>query len=111
MTDMMINLYNGRPYTEFEKNYSEVVYYLDMQRRYSQSKELYSEKLLTLFEEKIKGIVRTVKDKLNEDAKTQNLIQIELNKAPSTCDAVDHDGCEHEPNPDGSEYKVYNIKT
>lgn len=76
---MLINLYNGKATDEYRDHYAQVVTILDEQKKIQ---ELNNEKpsitissLQQLFQTKIENIVGTVRDKLQEDAKKDNLVQ------------------------------------
>lgn len=70
---MLINLYNGKPTTEFQDHYAQIANILSHQKNQKQS-EITSETLFELFTQKIDSIVCTVKDKLAEDAKKDGLV-------------------------------------
>ena len=77
LTDMLINLYNGKGTDEYKDHYATVVSILDEQKRYSATtgdKEMDDQTLARLFQQKIESIVGTVKDKLYEDAKKDSLV-------------------------------------
>jgi len=86
---MLINLYNGKGTEEYRENYSHVVTTLEDQARRAglttdsvngtQTNSYISiSQLQNLFESKIESIVGTVRDKLQEDAKKDNLVIEEL---------------------------------
>jgi len=77
LTDMLINLYNGKSTDEYKDHYATVVSIIDEQKRISQQtgeKEMDADTLARLFQQKIESIVGTVKDKLYEDAKKDSLV-------------------------------------
>ena len=74
---MLINLYNGKGTEEYRENYAHVVTTLDEQRRHDLNQDqpyININQLQNLFENKIESIVGTVRDKLQEDAKKDNLV-------------------------------------
>jgi len=81
---MLINLYNGKPTSDYQEHYVTIAQILDTQKRLSQANagtksqcsEITAEALFELFCQKIDGIVGTVKDKLQEDAKKDGLVVI-----------------------------------
>ena len=86
LTDMLINLYNGKGTEEYREHYAQVVTILDEQRKLHEQQRKMSdstrekssiniESLQSLFQNKIENIVGTVRDKLQEDAKKDNLVQ------------------------------------
>ena len=91
---MLINLYNGKGTEEYRENYSNVVTILEDQARRaglttdashngSQPGNYISiSQLQNLFENKIDSIVGTVRDKLQEDAKKDNLVNEEVEVLP-----------------------------
>jgi hypothetical protein len=83
---MLINLYNGKGTEEYREHYATVVSIIDEQRRIIQmngeAEGINAEFLQKLFMGKIESIVGTVKDKLQEDAKKDNLVE-ETPIAPS----------------------------
>lgn len=67
LTDMLINLYNGKNVQEFQDHYAVVAQIIENQKRFQQqqkSNEITSEAIFELFCQKIDNIVGTVKDKL-----------------------------------------------
>ena len=89
---MLINLYNGKPTTDFQEHYAVVAQMLDIQKRHkikSGAAEITAEHLLNhYFKKKIDGIVATVKDKLQEDAKKDGLV---YEKKPIDSASLEHD--------------------
>jgi len=75
---MLINLYNGKPTEEFRSHYAQVATILHDQKRLQENQNGKSVITLSwlqkLFESKIENIVGTVRDKLQEDAKKDNLV-------------------------------------
>lgn len=91
---MLINLYNGKGTEEYREHYATVVSIIDEQRRIIQmngeAEGINAEFLQKLFMGKIESIVGTVKDKLQEDAKKDNLVEetpIAPSNAPEPQDA------------------------
>ncbi len=79
---MLINLYNGKPTSDFQEHYATIAQILYNQKQLQQSQtknsqtEITAEALFELCCQKIEGIVGTVKDKLQEDAKKDGLVVI-----------------------------------
>ena len=74
---MLINLYNGKGTEEYREHYANVASIIDDQKKYHANAEnegINAKWLQTLFNGKIESIVGTVKDKLQEDAKKDNLV-------------------------------------
>ena len=76
MTDMLINLYNGKATSEYQDHYAIIAQIIENKIRFQQNKdrEVTPQVLFGIIEEKITDIVGTVKDKLHEDAKKDGLI-------------------------------------
>jgi hypothetical protein len=76
---MLINLYNGKPTDDYRDHYATVVSIIDEQKRLiamnNETEGINAEFLQKLFNTKIDSIVGTVKDKLQEDAKKDNLVE------------------------------------
>lgn len=75
---MLINLYNGKPTSDFQDHYVTIVQLLEIEKRQNKGTkdEVNSESLFKLFELKIESIVNTVKEKLHEDCKKDGLIVV-----------------------------------
>ena len=73
---MLINLYNGKPTSEYQDHYAIIAQIIENKIRFQQKKdkEVTPQVLYGIIEEKITDIVGTVKDKLHEDAKKDGLI-------------------------------------
>jgi hypothetical protein len=64
---MLINLYNGKPVSEFQDHYATIAQIIETQKRLQQQTnghEINAEALFELFCQKIDNIVGTVKEKL-----------------------------------------------
>ena len=77
---MLINLYNGKPTDEYRDHYAQVATILDDQKKIQEQNRQENPSitiatLQQLFSTKIENIVGTVRDKLQEDAKKDNLVQ------------------------------------
>ena len=77
---MLINLYNGKGTEEYRDHYAQVVIILDEQKKIQEKQRdlppsITINSLHQLFSNKIENIVGTVRDKLQEDAKKDNLVQ------------------------------------
>ena len=76
---MLINLYNGKGTEEYRDHYAQVVTILDEQKKIQamnrETPSITISSLQQLFQTKIENIVGTVRDKLQEDAKKDNLVQ------------------------------------
>lgn len=73
---MLINLYNGKPEEEFSGYYAQIAQIFDNMIKmelHINGKEITADEVLEKFNEKISSIVSTVKDKLNEDARKDEL--------------------------------------
>lgn len=67
LTDMLINLYNGKPVVEFQDHYATIASLVQNQKVFYQKQkgqEVTAEALFELFCDKIENIVGTVKEKL-----------------------------------------------
>ena len=77
---MLINLYNGKGTGEYRDHYAQVVIILDEQKKIQERQSgsmstITINSLQQLFRTKIENIVGTVRDKLQEDAKKDNLVE------------------------------------
>ena len=91
---MLINLYNGKGTEEYRDHYAQVVIILDEQKKIQEKQRdlppsITINSLHQLFSNKIENIVGTVRDKLQEDAKKDNLVQEVQIEAPPVKDAPD----------------------
>ena len=92
---MLINLYNGKGTGEYRDHYAQVVIILDEQKKI-QERQTGSMSTITinslqqLFRTKIENIVGTVRDKLQEDAKKDNLVE-ELDATLANVDSLTQD--------------------
>lgn len=71
---MLINLYNGKGTEEYRDYYAHVASIILEQKRYCDQTNVTIEYLQNVFKRKIESIVGTVRDKLQEDAKKDNLV-------------------------------------
>jgi len=76
---MLINLYNGKPTEDYRDHYAQVVTILDEQKKIQEmnreTPSININSLQNLYQTKIESIVGTVRDKLQEDAKKDNLVE------------------------------------
>ena len=89
---MLINLYNGKGTEEYRDHYAQVVIILDEQKKIQEKQRdlppsITINSLHQLFSNKIENIVGTVRDKLQEDAKKDNLVQEVQIETPTVMDA------------------------
>lgn len=73
---MLINLYNGKPVEDFSNHYATIAQIFDTMKKIEQQlngREITADEILEKFNEKIVSIVGTVKDKLHEDARKDEL--------------------------------------
>ena len=89
---MLINLYNGKGTEEYRDHYAQVVIILDEQKKIQEKQRdlppsITINSLHQLFSNKIENIVGTVRDKLQEDAKKDNLVQEVQIEAPAAVGA------------------------